>query len=68
MIDPIEELFMKYPAGVKAEARELRHMKVYTLEQANEPAIRHLVQSAWEGGPEHISGMKKELHKKRPSK
>ena len=33
--------------------KRLRHVKVYTLQEANNPALTRLVEAAWAGAPSH---------------
>ncbi len=43
----------------------LLNKKVYTLADADQPMLRHLVQTAWDNGKTHVAQMKSDLYKKR---
>ncbi len=46
----------------------LLNKKVYTLADADQPMLRHLVQAAWDNGKIHVAQMKQELSKMKGSK
>ncbi len=46
------------------EGKRLRHVKVSTLKEASQPALKRLVQAAWADGQTHIAQMKKQRRKK----
>ncbi len=46
------------------EGKRLRHIKVSTLKEAQQPALKRLIQAAWTDGRAHIAQMKEGQHKK----
>ncbi len=61
--------FGSYPTDPRhmltGEGKRLRHNKVHSTEQVNLPAIRMLVQAAWDLGKVHVFEMKAEHSRKR---
>jgi hypothetical protein len=51
---------------LQGEGKRLRHVKFPSLGQASQPELQHLVQAAWDNGPQNVAQMKNDLLKSRP--
>ncbi len=47
------------------EGKRMRHVKIYTTQDAEQPAIRLLVKAAWNNGPEHVAALRTKRMKSR---
>lgn len=54
------------PTGlIQGEGKRIRHVKVYTLKEAKNPALQKLVEAAWEKAEADIAGWRLSLKKKK---
>ena len=53
------------PSGlIQGEGKRIRHVKIYTIEQAKDPALVKLVEAAWEKADRDIKAWRQSLKKK----